>query len=594
MKLPSLELLADAFVAAFRRFPAALSCAVVGSLALMAVVEQENHANEEFLGRIIICAVLGLAFFTGLAAYGESHGWPEKRHFIGIVLGLVALVGYFLWLGRDGDNNPLDDVEGPRFAAWLAVTHLWVAFAPFLGRPYNVADFWEYNKQIFARWLTGGMYTVVLWAGLSGAILAVNELFDLNIQWKIYLHLWFLLAGVFNTAYFLFHYPKDFEFDQSETAYTGIFRNLCKFILIPIVGLYFFILYAYSGKILATWNLPHGWVSSLVIGFAAAGIFTWLLNFQLPKYDSGSIVNRFHKWFWPVLFPMLALLFVAISRRIWDYGVTEERFFVAHAGAWLTLCCVFFVIVKSEDIKFIPLSLAAFILVAMYGPFSAFESTKRSQTHQLKTLFEKNGLLVDGKVKPAAQKIAGEEAERMRNILYLLERKKATTPVEKWFDTPVDSLEGYGFATKIADYLHIGYNTTPDNKKQFSLYAGDRKTGEIAGYQEFFKLELSPARSTDEAQTARHFELDSAGQNLILRNGTAELDRFPLAEPLRKWVAMRQGEDSYINLNEGDNTTLLSGKTQAAKLFVEQADIEQRGDTLGLNSLNGMIFLKKK
>ena len=595
MKLPSLELLADGFWQACRRFPAAMACAAIGTLALMSLIENQD---KDLLVKLWMVALLGLSFFTGLAAYGEMRSWPAAKNWTATGIGAALLIGYFFWL--EPDAKLFERVELPRYLAWLAVVHLWVSFAPYLNRTSSVADFWEYNKQLFANFVIGGAYTLILWLGLSGAILAVDQLFNVHVDHKTYAHLFVLLAGMFSTAYSLHRFPKDFQFDADEMAFTGVFHNLCKFIFIPIVALYFLILYAYSAKILVTWDLPHGWVSSLVIGFAAAGMFTWLLNFFLPRFDSGSIVGNFKKWFWPVLFPMVGLLFVAIARRIWDYGITEERFFVAHTGAWLTLCCVFFVLIKSEDIKFIPISLAAFILAAVYGPFSAFESTKRSQTHQLETLLTKNNLLADGKAKPAAQLLTGDDANRIYSCLEVLEDHGALGIVEGWLDKPIAELptpeNTYNDASKICSVLNIQFNGGSWQETHFQIYSEWGNEAQITGYEEFISIGANYRPNDGNLHEDRkHFKIDTVTRTtLVFFEGSTELDRFPMTAQLDAWRKRRQENEYTLTLTPAETAVDLQGQKFDARLLIHSVEFERAGDSLQLSSVNGNLFLKKK
>jgi len=64
-----------------------------------------------------------------------------------------------------------------------------VSFAPFI-RNHRVSAFWEYNKQLFLRILTAGLYSTVLYSGLCIAIVSTDALFNLSIDEKIYLTLY--------------------------------------------------------------------------------------------------------------------------------------------------------------------------------------------------------------------------------------------------------------------------------------------------------------------------------------------------------------------------------------------------------------------
>ncbi|MBK7936853.1 MAG: DUF4153 domain-containing protein [Lewinellaceae bacterium] len=296
---------------------------------------------------------------TGLVAFAESADWGEKRGWLLQAAGLIALAVY--WFVLDPKSEAFEYVGIPRFMVLLLTAHLFTAVAPYLNKR-SVADFWEYNRELFANIVIGGVFTMILFAGLALAILAVDQLFDLHIRSeRVYPRLFVLLAGVFNTSYFLFHFPQKYEFSDADAGYNAVFKNLCKYILIPIVGLYFLILYTYGGKIIATWSLPRGWVSSLVLGFSVAGIFTYLLNFYLPEHDDSAWARAFKRWFWWIQLPLTALLFVAVARRIGDYGVTEMRFLVAHLGVWLALTCLYFLFSKHDNIKYIPISLGLFL-----------------------------------------------------------------------------------------------------------------------------------------------------------------------------------------------------------------------------------------
>ena len=292
MKLPSPGFLLNAFATACRRFPVAMLCAAVGVVAGLVLVER---GDDSFFTRLWMVCQLGLPLLIGLAALAESRAREGRLHWLLQGAGVVVLAGYFFLL--DPDTPSFERLVLPRYMALLLSAHLLVAVAPYLNRS-PVADFWEYNKRLFTNLVTGAAFTAVLYLGLSAAVLAVDRLFDLHVNYRIYGRLFVLLAGVVNTSFFLFHFPKTYTFGEDGTGYNAVFRNLCKFILIPIVGLYFLILYAYGTKILITWNLPQGWVSSLVVGFSVAGIFTYLLNYWLPQHDDSSLVHGYRRWFW--------------------------------------------------------------------------------------------------------------------------------------------------------------------------------------------------------------------------------------------------------------------------------------------------------
>lgn len=597
MKLPSLSFLLQAFVSVCRRFPATMLCAATAVAVLMVIFEYNDRQGGDAWVKTWMMAQLGLALCTGLVAFAESRNWALPRSWALQAGGLAILAIYYFLIDLDARN--LEQVHLPRYLGMLAIVHLFVAAAPFLNRN-PVADFWEYNKQLFANFIVGAVYTVILFAGLSLAVFAVDELFNLDITNKIYGHLFVLLAGIFNTSFFLSHFPPAFQFSDRERAYNIIFKNLCQYILIPIVGLYFLILYAYSVKILVTWNLPHGWVSSLVLGFSIAGIFTYLINYLLPEYTDNKIVHAYRRWFWWVLLPMVGLLFVAIGRRISDYGVTEERYFVAHAGVWLLVMCAYFLWSQTDNIKFIPISLGLFVLVAVVGPLSAFKVSQRSQTTVLRGLLEKNGRFAGAELKAGGTAVPAEDADRILSSLVFLDRQDALERIAPWFPLPLDSIARdttrhgyYGRASAIALWL----NAAPESaqaaaaaQRQISVYPRrhEKIAGNIAGYRHFYLLELygDSRRGKNEYVTVSD---DFHALLLLGPDGNTVADSFDLTPAMRRWLVAAGGEGQYI-MPDGAEAVELKSKKSTARLFVREAHFD--GLKLELKNLRGMLFVK--
>ncbi len=594
MKLPSLSFLAQAFISVCRRFPATMLCAVAGVITLMVINESRHVSGGENWIKFWMMAQIGLALSTGLVAFAESREWPSVRNLALQAGGLVLLGGYYALL--DMDAKVLDQIHLPRYIGFLALAHLFVAAAPFLNRR-PVADFWEYNKQLFANFVVGAVYTMILYSGLSLAVLAVNELFNLEINYKIYAHLFVLLAGVFNTAFFLAHFPPEFQFADRDQSYNVVFKNLCQYILIPITGLYFLILYAYSVKILVTWNLPHGWVSSLVLGFSVAGIFTYLINYLLPAHTDSKIVHAYRRWFWWVLLPMVGLLFVAIGRRIADYGVTEERYFVAHAGLWLLALCGYFLWSKTDNIKFIPISLGLFILVAILGPLSAFQVAQRSQTGVLRELLEKNGRFDGDRLKAGGAAVPAEDAQRIYSGLEYLDKQDALDRIAPWFPVPLSTIatdtSRYAYAQRaaaIAAWLNAApEGTVAANQREISVYPlhSQALNGNIAGFRTFYRLELYG--DTDRKDRRVTF---STGLNALLlldAAGKVTTDSIDLTPAMRGWLTAA-GEEGYYTMPTGAEMVELRGKKSAARLYVQEARFDAL--KMEMRSLTGVLFVK--
>lgn len=599
MKLPSPGFLLNAFFQASRRFPGAMLCAIAGVVTVIAYISPNGGAEERYLERLWMVFQLGLPFLTGLVAFSESKAWDEKRGWLLQGLGLLVLAG--CWVLFDPSAPAFEYVGLPRYFVLVVTAHLFVAAAPYLNQ-LSVRDFWEYNRELFANIIIGVVFTLILFAGLGLAILAVDQLFDLNIDHKIYGKLFVVLAGVFNTTYFLFHFPEKYEFASADTGYNAIFKNLCKFILIPIVGLYFLILYTYGGKILAMWSLPRGWVSSLVLGFSVAGIFTYLLNFYLPEHDDSAHVRGYKKWFWWVVLPPTVLLFVAIGKRISDYGVTEERFLVAHLGVWLAATCLYFLFSKHDNIKFIPISLGLFALVFAFGPLSAFKVSERSQVGILKNLLEKNGRWKEGRMVQGTSPVPKEEVWQIISALEFLERRDALSHLT-WLPMPVDSFMAtnpygtYGVAGRIAAWAGVDVNEARADT-YLNIGVGDFQFAEVdvRGFSTFYKVALDTGADKDPASDGNFFKLSDDGKRVEwekTKTGKARLvETFDLQPILSKWTT--QAQNYYLHLSQSEATFDLVGKKGTLRIIVQNASVDKSSSIAKLNYLEGFLFLKEK
>ncbi len=588
----SFQLGIDAFFKACRRFPAAMACAAVFTGAFIRLIfegEEDTQAVALMLG-----ALMGLPLCIGLVALSEYLFWADWRKYAAHLLGLFLAAGCYFWL--QPSRADWEEVQIPRFALLFLAAHLWTAAVPFFARGGSVEDFWEYNKRLMTHFVTGAVYGGVLFLGLTLALAAINALFDLHWSSRIYGYLFALLAGMFQTTFFLYHFPQKSRLNDAETGYPELLRNLCQYVFVPLVGLYFLILYAYSAKILLSWQLPRGWVSSLVLGFSVAGIFTYLITHRFPQYFESRWVSLFQKRFWWVLGPMTVLLLIAIGRRISDYGVTPERYLVAHTGVWLAVTCLYFLWPKGRDIRFIPLSLMLFIVPAVVGPISAFQVSQRSQRGILKSLFEKHRAFEEkGTLKRDLSYLPEEDRERIRSIVSFLSEQDALHLLADWLPEPLhvitpDSLSTFERSQVLLERLRLSQPSIRESLYVYTNAAVQPLTGgDIAGFRAFFWInvgETPPAR----VEKSPYFALSSNGNALIVGlNGIkSRQDTLDFRNYFAQWQTIAQTSDGTLpeHLSRLDWTI---GRRQY-RLFIREMWLSR--DPSRIQQLNGVLFLK--
>ena len=211
MKLPSLVFLLRAFVAVALRFPLTLVAGLAALAGMMMIIESAE--GEEHI-KLYLAGQLGIPLLTALTAYAESRQWAGWKKWALLAGGVAALVLYYASLSP-GDHS-FGEVEGLRYIGLLAMAHLLVSVSPYLNK-LSVADFWEYNKQLFGNIILSAAFTLILWAGLSLAVLALNTLFNLQVNDHVYPHIFAVLAALFSTIFFLHHFPQEYQFDQADS-----------------------------------------------------------------------------------------------------------------------------------------------------------------------------------------------------------------------------------------------------------------------------------------------------------------------------------------------------------------------------------------
>ncbi|MYH52599.1 MAG: DUF4153 domain-containing protein, partial [Gemmatimonadetes bacterium] len=385
VKLPSLFQLAASAASVLRRFPEVVGCAVVAGLAAVTAVGSETFG---FAARLAFTSTLGLPLFIALTLAGERGGWAPRLRWAASALGVALLVFAYYRL-RPWDDEAL----GQRWGHLVLTFHLAVSVVPYVGFAAS-HGFWQYNRVLFFRFLLATLYSGVLFAGLSLALAAIDNLLGIDVPDLHYPRLFFLIAFLFHPVHFLAGVPTDFEELERSRYYPGALRVLSQFVMLPLVAVYVTILMLYLGRIVVTGTWPSGWTGYLVSSLAVAGIFSLLVAYPERIAGKKAWIDRYALAFWIAIVPASVMVLLALWQRIEQYGVTERRYLLGVLAVWLGATAVHRVITRSRDIKGIPLSLAVIGAVSFVGPWSAYAVAERSQAGRVQAILAAHGGLV--------------------------------------------------------------------------------------------------------------------------------------------------------------------------------------------------------
>lgn len=396
-----------------RRFPLVLICSLLCSVELcLTVMNGYSNFNQE----LIFTFSLGLVLFLALALFSERYGLKQSTVIIANTVLIIALAVYYFTF----PERP-HPVASYRYVLLVMASHLLVSFAPFVITAEQ-NGFWQFNRILFLRFLLSLLYSVALFAGLSLALLGTKELLKINIHPDTYLYLLYL-TGTFNTWFFLNGIPVDTAMLESDNSFPKGLRLFTMYVLLPLIVVYLLILYLYIFRLLILQSLPDGWVSVLVSSYSVAGIFALLLIWPLWYSEDYPRLRKFVSLFFIALIPLIALMAFAIGIRVYHYGITENRFMIIMLVIWLLLITFYFLFSKIKRIKVIPVTLFIAVLAAGFGPFNAFDTSRKDQMEILQELLAGNGRFKDGKITSSDIRPDRNDQERITDITnYLVNR----------------------------------------------------------------------------------------------------------------------------------------------------------------------------
>ncbi len=609
MKFPSIKNLEQEFTRTFKRFPLALLCSIFATYVCCSFISNNKFAAENVMIHLLMTIYLGMLSFVSITLFFNRYTIRESTQWIINLIIVGLMIVYFKRL----PDEEISMIVMAQFFILTLAAHLSVAFSPYLVT-LEINGFWQYNKTLFIRFITTTLYSSVLYIGLSLALLAIDNLFDVNIPDKTYGYLACLIGIVFNTWFFLAGIPENIQQLEINQDYPKGLRVFTQFVLLPLVTIYLVILYTYTAKILITMLWPHGWVSYLIIGFSTAGILALLLVWPLREDENHKWISNYTKGFFMALFPLIVLLFFAIGRRVVEYGITENRYFIIALAIWLFANAIYFLVSKRKNIKVIPMSLFVVALLSGFGPISGFSISERSQINRLEKILIKNNILENGKVKRSKNKISSDDQIAISSIIYYITIAHSYKDLQPYFNQNLDSLihpekSNYIFKpVAIMELMGLEYNLSKtdysENPHGYPNYHYSSQTQNylnVTGYDFEFPIKIYCYNESGDRKFSNKVLLDSIPFNWDYKKGdwfvtlkygsdsTLKIDLTPLLFQLKRINGMESYEVSP-NLMTID----FANETMSGRFIIQDinAEISHDSTRLELNSLEAEILLK--
>lgn len=631
MKFPSFSYLFNNAKTTFLRFPLMMVSAIIAvSVGIYTIECREETKNFFPYLNIILSAGIGIPLFFSAAVLSAKYKNNGRIKLVSNFLVVFFLL--FIFLSFPHEESTLN-INQPyiKFVLYIVGAHLLVSFSPFmLNQQLN--GFWQFNRILFQRIIIAGIFSGALFLGLSLAVVAVNELFEIKIHEELYFEMLIIIGGIFNTLFFASGIPENLDELEQKNEYPKSLKVFAQYILLPLLSLYLIILYIYGGKIIIQSNWPKGIVSYLIICISTIGILTFLLLHPFAQNKESSWMVKAEKLFYLLMLPLIVMLFIAIFMRIDDYGITINRYFILALGIWLSIVAVFSLFFKS-NIKFIPISLAAVILLSSFGPWGVFSVSEHYQINRLKQLLEKNKILVNGKIVNETKwtkdsttsfkntqpflndnKLNDSLKTEVKSMLDYLDEYHGFSEINDWFKQDVGQLinneiksaknkSSFNEASIYMKSMGLDYDEANDyteNKIAYYNVKENEHPLKIDGYD--YELNFNKNIYSNSFSNLVEFKSDSTNCSLTLNN-EKELyllfqfnnDSLNLSlNSLVQQLKSQYGENGNSNLPESAMTLITENKKLRLRVMIQSLDVESNNNQFNLNALSGKLLIDVK
>ncbi|WP_298485159.1 DUF4153 domain-containing protein [uncultured Maribacter sp.] len=596
MKIPSLTEITTKAESAFKRFPITLVWSILGSLYCMSIVGDSSLDLFDDKSNVLLTLSLGISWLIGIQFFVEQ--FKNKKKWLWLKVVVLALLGFFYWYYPSVYHYTQNPIYLTRFFLYLIAGHLFVLFAPFLVK-WDKNAYWNYLNLTGVAITRSLFFSGILFLGLVLALVAIDALFDITIKGERYGQLFIFCIGIVNTWIYLADFPKN-VIQNTSIQFNKAIEVLVKYILIPLVILYLLILYAYSAKIVIEWELPKGWVSYLVIALSVLGYVIQIIINPIQKNIKSWTINRFFPWFYFLLIPLNILLFVAIFRRINDYGITENRYFVLAIAIWNVAMIAYVLLSKKKALRTIPISLFAIAIFSSFGFWGAHSVANASQTRQFEEIFNK--------VKENNNVASQSELYQLKSILTFLEERKKVTNLNAVTQLNIedfreereeDNMFGYLNKHKIWEKLAIKVDTNTVDKIESkniyyyrNHYSNNKFSAPIEDYDYFTYLNYY---NTNKTVDAGEYDI-ILNMNTLKMHVTSKKDSLNTIEiPIKNKLSTFIGQGPNLNNLDATNFTIeVSNNSMQIKMYLSELSFRVSNDKdLLFDSFKAFLFLKE-
>ena len=395
------------FKSGFERFPITIILTFMHFITGIYIAEVRNFQSDEFIEVNLL--LFGSIFITGMCEIIREKYFYEKNKWL--VRGIYSFITLVLSIIFYVDYLQTNDYNNFKFWALIPISIILFVLIPILNKENKE----KYLQSEFSDFIITYIFAAVLFVGIAIVLTTISYLFfssNNDFFFRLTTYSFWFIAEVFGASLFLSLLKKPDD-DLENYKFPSIFNLLIKFVIIPLIVIYTGVLYIYMAKVVISMQLPKGLISHLVLWYTAFSVIIMILITPFTQKD--KFLGNFKKYFPYFSIPLIFASLFALFQRIYQYGITEKRYYVLILIFWLLFCVILFI--RKMNITGIFISLIACVVIAVYTPFSAKSVSNFSQKERLKRMLVKYGALKDGKISKITQKLTNRQGSQIHTTI---------------------------------------------------------------------------------------------------------------------------------------------------------------------------------
>lgn len=370
----------------FRRFPASILFTLVLTLYLLVNIWGEKDLFTGWQDGVIIYYLLtGALLSLSLQLWGEEVK-SMKTKAIANVVAHAALLGNALYLYNITEDYLSMELTLGNAAAIVALGIS--VFTTSFFRERDDVPAWNFTLHLIGKAAMSVLTGLVMWGGTALLLSSLEVLFGIDISSECYMTLPVLCCELLPTLLFLGQIPEG-EAKHSGFITSSIFVNkVTRYLILPLLGAYLLVLYAYTGKILVEWQLPNGWISYLVSALMAGCLAVEFVLYPPLRLEDKGFNRRVAHLLPLVILPMLLLMTIGIYRRISDYGITVPRLYLLTLNLWFYFVCIGLYLTRARRLHWISISFGLIFLLTSALPVNYAGITRRYTVRHVREVLD--------------------------------------------------------------------------------------------------------------------------------------------------------------------------------------------------------------